>query len=327
MEKLIKERLGENLKLVGEFFKAIEKYDRIAIFRHEKPDFDALGSQLGMATFIKDNWPNKEVVYVGDPAYDINDSCFAEMMDVDDSWYEKDFLAIILDLSNLDRIAGEKIQLAKYVVKIDHHPLVEHFGNIEIVDASMSAVGEFLSSILLSQDKYKISAECAQYLFKAIVGDSGRFMYSETSAHTFLVAEKLLETGFNLNNVYHEMYDDKRSSLKVKSYVLKHYKVTKNGVAYYVLKDKQLRKFGLRPIQGKSQINTFAHCDGIKIWLSITQDVNKGNWRISVRSDGHQINKICEDFGGGGHFQAAATKLKTLGEAKKLIEALDKSLE
>lgn len=327
MEKLIKERLGENLKLVDELFKTIEKYDRIAIFRHEKPDFDALGSQLGMATFIKDNWPNKEVVYVGDPAYDINNGCFPEMMDVDDSWYEKDFLAIILDLSNLDRIAGEKTSKAKFTIKIDHHPLVEHFGDIEIVDPTMSAVGEFLASIFLSQDKYKVSETCAQYLFKAIVGDSGRFMYSETSAHTFLVSEKLLETGFNLNEAYHQMYDDKQSSLKVKAFVLKHYKVTKNGVAYYILKDKQLRKFGLRPIQGKSQVNTFAHCEGIKIWLSVTEDRQKGNWRVSIRSGGANISTIAEQFGGGGHFQASATKLKSLNEVKKLIEALDHSLE
>lgn len=323
MEKILKERLNNYLKLIDKFFDYIEKFDRIAIFRHEKPDLDALGSQMGLYHFIKDNWPNKEVIFVGDNIVGLSDRCFPKMMNIEDSWFDIDFLAVILDLSNLDRSGDTRYSRAKSIVKIDHHPLVEHFGDIEIVDPSMSAVGEFLASIFLSHDKYKISPKCASYLFKAIVGDSGRFLYSETSAHTFFVAQKLIETGFNLNECYHEIYDEKQNSLLVKSYVLKHYKVTKHGVAYYVLSDKILRKYGLLPVQGKDNVNVFAHFEGIHAWCSVTEDKKKGNWRVSVRSAGTPIDELCYKYGGGGHAQASATKLKTFKEVKNLIDELD----
>lgn len=322
MEKLISERLKGKEKLIDQFFQLVEEYDRIAIFRHEKPDLDALGSQLGLYHFIKDNFPIKEVVYVGDDIVGLTGRCFPEMMKLEESWYDLKFLAIILDLSNLDRLAGVASKADK-VVKIDHHPLVEHFGDVEIVDPSMSAVGEYLAAILFSQNKYKISPECAANLYKAVVGDSGRFLYTETSIHTFEIAKKLLETGFDLQKCYHEMYDEKQNSLLVKSYVLKHYKITKHGVAYYVLTDRVLKKYGLLPVQGKDNVNVFAHFDGIHAWCSITQDKTKGNWRISIRSSEKAIDELAYKFGGGGHANASATKLKTFKEVKEFIQALD----
>lgn len=328
MEKIILDRIKEYKKLIPTLFQKIEEYDRIAIFRHEKPDYDALGSQMGLVHFIKDNFPNKEVVFVGDEMIGVNEECFPKMCEINDDWYENKFLGIVLDLSNLDRIAESKTQKADYLIKIDHHPIVEHFGDLEIVDVTMSAVGELLASIILSQEnKYKLSKQCAQYLFKAIVGDSGRFLYSETSIHTFYVAQKLLETGFDLNKCYHEIYDKDQNSLAVRSYILKHYKVTKNGVAYYILKDSVLKKFGLKPTQGKDNINIFANFKGIEVWLSVSEDKAKGNWRVSIRSGKMPIDEVAYKFGGGGHSQASATKLKTLKEVNNLITEIDSMLE
>ena len=328
MEKLIEQRLKPQLKLIDKFFDAIEKYDKIAIFRHEKPDYDALGSQLGLESFIKDNWPSKQVISLGDNHITLTGKCFPEMPEYGDSWFEDDFMAVILDLSNMDRIADERAKLAKFTVKIDHHPLVEHFGDIEIVDETMAAVGELLASILYSkEDQYKISAKTADYLYKAIVGDSGRFLFESTTAHTFLMAKKLLESGVDLANAYHEIYDNDKSDLVVKTYILKHYHVTPHGVAYYILTDKLLKKFHLQPVQGKDNVNIFAHFEGIHAWLSITEDKKKGNWRVSIRSAGTPIDKLAEKFGGGGHAQASATKFKTRKEVNEFIEALDKLFE
>lgn len=328
MEKLIEERLKPQFELIDKFFEAIEKFDRIAVFRHEKPDYDAFGCQLGMLQFIKDNYPNKEVIAVGDDHVTLTGKCFPEMQKFDDSWFEQDFLAIILDLSNMDRIADDRAKKAKYTVKIDHHPLVEHFGDVEIVDETMSAAGELLASIFFSRgDKYKVSKECAENLFKAIVGDSGRFLYESVNAHTFLIAQKLLEAGVDMPKVYHQIYDNDKTDLLVKTYILKHYKVTPHGVAYYVLTDKLLKKFHLQPIQGKENVNIFAHFNGINAWLSITEDKKKGNWRVSIRSAGTPIDKLAEKFGGGGHAQASATKFKTRKEVREFIAALDKLFE
>lgn len=327
MEELIAQRLAKYLDKIDQIFEKIKEFDRIAIFRHDHPDYDAFGSQFGLATFIKDNFPNKEVICLGDDHVSLTGKCFPKIEEISDDWFQKPYLAFILDLSTIDRAADERFKLASCIIKIDHHPEVDPYGEIQIVDPSMIAAGELIAAILFSKPEYKVSAECAANLYKAIVGDSGRFLYTETSAHTFLIAQKLIQTGFNLNKTYNEMYDEDLMELKVRKYILKTYKITKHGVAYYVLTDKMLKKFGLVPIQGKDNVNIFSHFKGINAWLSITEDVKKGNWRISIRSASKPIDHFAERFGGGGHPQASATKLKTWKEIQQLIKELDLMFE
>ena len=71
----------------------------------------------------------------------------------------------------------------------------------------------------------------------------------------------------------------------------------------------------------------FAHLDGINAWLSVTEDVKKGNWRVSLRSSGIDISHIAEKYNGGGHAQASGLKLKNLDELKDLLADLDKLFE
>ena len=85
----------------------------------------------------------------------------------------------------------------------------------------MIAVGELLAAIFIYEEKYNINKECAANLYKAIVGDSGRFLYSDTTAHTFFVAKRLIEKGIDINKIYSEMYDESITDLEVRKYILK----------------------------------------------------------------------------------------------------------
>lgn len=308
--------------------KKIKEYDRIAVFRHDHPDYDALGCQMAFVHFIKDNFPSKSVVYVGDDHVTLTGRCFPKMEIIEDTWFNHPFLAIVLDLSNLDRICDERASKADCMIKIDHHPEVEPYGDIAVVDESMAAAAELLANMFLSfPKKYKIGKECASYLYKGIVGDSGRFLYASTTVHTFYVCERLLECGINISEIYAEMYNQKLEDLEVTGYILRHYQITPHGVAYYVLDDATLKRFNLPAIRGKDNVNLFAHLDGINAWLSVTEDVKKGNWRVSLRSGGIDISHIAEKYNGGGHAQASGLKLKNLDELKELLADLDKLFE
>jgi len=308
----------------SEVLAKIKEYDRIAIFRHDHPDYDALGSQMAFVHFIKDNFPTKSVVYVGDDHVTLTGQCFPKMETIDDAWFNHPFLAIILDLSNLDRICDERAKKADCLIKIDHHPDVEPFGDISIVDESMAAAGELIANLFFSlPKKYKVGKECASYLYKAIVGDSGRFLYDSTTVHTFYIAQKLLECGINISEIYAEMYNQKLEDLEVTGYVLRHYSITPHGVAYYILDDATLKRFNLPAIRGKDNVNLFAHLDGINAWLSVTEDVKKGNWRVSLRSNGPDISHIAAKYNGGGHAQASGLRLKNLDELNDLLKDLD----
>ena len=121
----------------GEILKKIKEYDRIAIFRHDHPDYDALGSQMAFVHFLKDNFPNKTIIYTGDDHVTLTGQCFPKMEEIEDAWFDQPFLGIVVDLSNLDRICDERAKKAEYLIKIDHHPEVEPYGDLAIVDESM----------------------------------------------------------------------------------------------------------------------------------------------------------------------------------------------
>lgn len=312
-----------------EFKKVIEEiknFDNIAIFRHVKPDYDAFGSQLGMYHFIVDNFKNKNVIYVGEDHITLTPKCFPFMMKVDDSWFEKPFLAIVVDTSTEDRISDERYKKASKIIKIDHHPNVDPYGDIIIVDENISAAGELVSNMLIKQDEYSISKKCAENLFKAIAGDSNRFLNSEVDTHTFAVAETLMKTGINLNQIYNEMYKENISSLTFAKWVLDNYKISKKGVAYYVIDKDNVKILNIKAEQGKDCLYLFDHYDSIPVWLSITYDVDKNLYRVSLRSSKVNIDKVATKYRGGGHGHASGAKLKSLDEVDSLIKDIEELL-
>jgi len=324
--KLITNRIKQYKPAIRTLFNKIKEFDRIVVYRHHKPDYDAIGTQLGLVEFIKTNYPNKEVHYVGDDHVTLTGRCFPKMEVLEKDWFKKPFLAIIVDTSNLDR-AGlpddyESFKDASCFIKIDHHPDVEKFGDVSIVDPSFSAAGELMAAILIASGK-EISVSCATNLYKAIAGDSGRFLYESVVESTFEIAKILVSKGINLTKIYSEMYNQKVSDLETTAWILRHYQITEHGVAYYVLDEEALTKLKLPPERGKDNVNLFAHFDGINAWMSVTQDVKKNEWRVSIRSAEKSIESIAIKYNGGGHAQASGCKIKTIDELPNLVKDLD----
>lgn len=301
----------------------IKYFKKIAIFRHVKPDYDAIGSQLGMFYFIKDNFPNKDVIYIGEDHVTLTPKCFPHMMKIDDNWFNDEFLAIIVDTSTYDRVSDNRYIKATKTIKIDHHPNVNPYGEIQIIDDTISACGELIANFLIKQEEYKITTNCASYLFKAIVGDSNRFLNSDVNAHTFAVAEFLIHQGININQIYNQMYKENISALDFAKWVLDNYHITKKGVAYYIIDKDQVDVLHLKAEQGKDCLYLFDHFDNIHIWVSITYDNDKNLYRVSLRSDNVSIENVATKYRGGGHAQASGAKLLSLDELPSMIKDLD----
>jgi len=302
-------------------FDAINRYSKIAIFRHIHPDFDALGAANGLKEFILTNYMGKEVKLLGDNHDELTPRLYPKTDTAHNSWFQEPFLAIVLDTPNKRRIADPRIFHAEYVIKIDHHPFIEDFADIELIDSDVSSTSELLASLLFSY-KLKITPKCATYLYSGIVGDSGRFEYS-TSPTTLIIASKLLELGVDLKDIYHRMYLHDQNDLKVIAHILNNYKVSKKGVAYYLLTRKELEEFKITTNQGKDHVNLFHFVDGIKIWCAITEDLTEKCFRVSLRSESIDISGVAADFRGGGHKNASGAKLLSLNEVDDFIAALD----
>ncbi len=324
---IILERGKPYKKVYSRIINAIRRYDRIAIFRHTTPDYDAYGSQLAFYHWIKDNFPSKEVIYVGDNHATYENQVFPSMMKVNASWFDTPFLAIMVDVANTPRISDPRYKKAKFKIRIDHHPEVEHWGKIVLIDTSFVACAEIIANMFINfENKYVLSKDCARMLYMGIVGDSGGFKYQGTTPHTFVIASELVGKGLDVTEINQTMFHKKLNELKLKQYALNNYKLSPHGVAYYIVSDELQKELQVETEQGKECLGLFQNVEGINCWMSVTEDVTdpKNRYRVSVRSNTTPINEVCAHFNGGGHANAAGAKLKKIEELPALVEELDK---
>ena len=326
LDPIIAEYGKAHKKEFHQIYRAIERYEKIVVFRHLKPDYDAMGTQMGMVTFLKDNFPEKEIHFVGDNHVTFTPRIFPETENLPESWFrENKFLAIIVDVGDAERVADPRFKHASYKIKIDHHPCKKEIAKAKVCDLDMAAAAELAVDILLNWKGKTISKEAAYWFYIGIVGDSGRFLFSSTSPHTFSVAQALLATGIELPPLYQRMYEKNLDSLRSLAYILSHFEVSPHGVAYYCLPKDVQDELHITPEQGKEHVNTFSNIEGINAWCSITEDPNPKDycWRISIRSKAKDISPIAFKYEGGGHAQASGAKIKDLTVLPKFIEDLD----
>ena len=320
----IKDFIEPNKKDINRILSAIKRYDRIAVFRHSMPDFDALGTQIGLATWLKDNFPNKEIHVLGDNHVTFTPRLYPEMDRLSEEWFTKPFLAIIVDTANKSRISDPRWKKAKFKIKIDHHPEVEKYGKIQVVRTDACAAAEIVTAILLSfKGNFVMSKEAASYLYSGLAGDSGRFQYSSTSENSFITASLLVASGIDLSDVYNRMYQKKIDDLKVTAYILNHFNVSEHGIAYYVLDANIQKELNITTERGKENVNLFSNIEGINAWCSITEDPKDNCWRVSIRSKAKAINGVAAKWEGGGHAQASGAKINNLGQLDEFIDDLD----
>lgn len=306
----------------------IEEFDYIVIFRHQSPDFDAFGSQLGLKTWIIDNYPSKTVKAVGNNHVCFTNTLYPEMDIVsDEELANQKFLAIICDTGDTKRIDDKRYELAAYKIKFDHHPPRELYGDSNYIVDELSSCAELVTEVI-THSTFKgnvLSKLAAKYLFSGIVGDSGRFQFPSTTANTFKAAAKLLKTGIDMQkDVYQPMYIKSVKDLEVSKYLLNNYKLSEHGtVAYYFMDDEHQKLFDINVDRGKENLSFFSNFREIKIWVSFTQDVENSNWRVSIRSRDIKVNDVAEKYHGGGHNNACGARILDEEEALNLIKDLD----
>ena len=134
----------------------IKEYDTIIIHRHMRPDPDALGSQVGLKKLLQVNFPEKKIKVAGKTEPTL--AWLAKMDDVSDDDY-KNALVIVCDTANTARIDDERYNKGDFLIKIDHHPNDDIYGDISLVDTSSSSASELIALFALENHlKYIWSA-------------------------------------------------------------------------------------------------------------------------------------------------------------------------
>lgn len=304
-----------------EIYKAIKKYDEIVIARHTGADIDALGSQLAMQEIIKETFPEKKVYVIG--AYSSKFK-FVGQLDREEDLKLENPLLIVLDTPKTSRI--DTLDLSKYSfkIKIDHHPLEEKFGDIELVNDKSSSACEVVID-LCNNTKLKMNKIAAERLFMGIVSDTNRFMYPSTSYETMNKAAKLIEEyGVNPPELYEKMYLRDLVELRFEGYMLQNLKVTKNKVAYIKITDEIQKEFNVDAATPGNMIGSLSYINDFIVWVTFSEDKKQNLVRVSIRSRAPVINTIAMQYNGGGHKLASGVRLPDFTLSDALIDDLDK---
>jgi bifunctional oligoribonuclease and PAP phosphatase NrnA len=299
----------------------VESYNKIIVHRHVRPDPDALGSQAGLAYLIKNRYPQKEVYMVGDEEDTLK--YIVEMDELQDNIFQ-DALIIICDTANVERISDERYSTGSKIIKIDHHPNEDPYGDIIWVDTNASSVSEMVYELYETWQAtvgMEMTTEAARCLFAGIVGDTGRFRYPNTTERTFRYASELLKLPFSPIELYENMEKKTLNDAKLEGYILNHFELLENGVGTINLTKELLHQFGVTASGASRLINTFADVEGLKAWVFFVEEPDN-LIRVRLRSKGPKINGLAQQFNGGGHPLAAGASVNSWEETEIVLEQL-----
>lgn len=298
-----------------------EQFNQIIIYRHVNPDLDAFGSQLGLYWTLKAIYPQKNIVLAGEMSSDLLKYYASfEVGEVQDG----KTMGIVLDTANRERIDGD-IKICDYILKIDHHIIVDSYGDENIEDEEASSCSEIVT-LLLKQAHIQIPLEAANALYLGIIGDSNRFLYQSTSQKTFEAASYLLDMKIDIEKLYQQLYMRTKKDLEITKFIYNHYQQD-GPVAWYYLSDEDLKTLQMSREQGSSYVNTLANFEEFQVWLAITENKKENNYRVSMRSRQIPVNEIAALFHGGGHAYASGATLQSLDELNQLIKRLKEKID
>lgn len=299
--------------------KQIKIYNNIFIARHIGADPDALGSTIALRDLIKEKYPNKSVYAIGNPA---NRFKFMGNLDKVEN-IPKNSLLIVLDTPDSKRIDGININEFDFIIKIDHHPFIEKYANIEYIDDTASSTCQIILEFIYTCH-YKLNKNIAEKLYLGIASDTNRFLYDYTTVKTFeLVTKMLKETKINFTSLYESLYCKPLNEVKLQGYIYQNMTVTENGVAYIKITDALIKEFGIDSASAGNMINNLNYVNEILVWIFLSEDVKSNVIRANIRSRGPVINEVASHYGGGGHKFASGARLADWDLADKLISSLD----
>ncbi|EMF0123267.1 bifunctional oligoribonuclease/PAP phosphatase NrnA [Enterococcus hirae] len=303
----------------SEILAEIKKYDRIIIHRHQRPDPDALGSQVGLAEILRATFPQKKIYQVGETVEGLR--FLAEMQIVDDQVYEG-ALVIVTDTANAPRISDDRFKLGEKLIKIDHHPNDEPYGDLVWVDTKASSCSEMITEFaLMFPNELTLNTSAARLLYAGIVGDTGRFLYPATTARTLEIAADLRRYPFDVSALNREIEQMPMKVAKLSGYLYQNIQVDENGAGKVILSQELLSQYGIDDSETAAVVSLPGVIDEVLAWGIFVQQP-EGYYRVRLRSKGPIINELAKKHHGGGHPLASGASAKDLAEVAEIYDEI-----
>src|SRR6476659_9658806 len=292
---------------------AIRSHDRFLLVTHENPDGDALGSILAMKLAL-DALGKDSVMYLYGNAPLPAEYSFMPLdelrRDLPEDWRER--VLIALDCANESRLGPdpEPLDGAPLVLDIDHHHDNSRFGNLNLIVPNASSTGEVLRD-LFDELGIELTPDLAEALYIALVTDTGRFQYSNTTAKSLRLAAELVEAGADLHRIFQGVYETVQfAKLKLLARALERAQIYDGGrlVVSYLLRN-DFADIGAAEAYSEGIIDYLRAVEGADMAARIREPPRSDGptRRVSLRASNDEldVSAIARKSGGGGHRQAA----------------------
>jgi bifunctional oligoribonuclease and PAP phosphatase NrnA len=302
--------LERDLRAVAE---SLRSGDRFLVTTHENPDGDALGSML--ATKLALQQLGKDVaMFLGGEAPLPAEYAFMPLdglqRKVPEDAGERTLVAV--DCANESRLGpdAEVLQIVPKVIDIDHHHDNTRFGDLNLIDPAASSTGELLRDVFRELD-IELTPAIAEALYIALVTDTGRFQYTNTTPKSLRLAAELVEAGADLHRIFQGVYETVQfAKLKLLARALERAQVYEGGrlVVSYLLRN-DFSEVGAAEPYSEGIIDFLRAVEGADMAALIREPPREAGptRRVSLRSsqDELDVSAIARKSNGGGHRQAA----------------------
>jgi bifunctional oligoribonuclease and PAP phosphatase NrnA len=291
---------------------ALRQHDRFLVVTHENPDGDALGSLLA-ATLVLRSLGKDAVMYLAGQTPLPREYAFMPLHGLlrESPADAAERVLLAVDCAKEDRIGDEAVlSRAPLVLNVDHHHDNTRFGDVNLIVADASSTGEVLRD-LFAELEVDLTPELAEPLYIALVTDTGRFQYANTTPKALRLAAELVEAGADIHAVFQEVYESVEfAKLKLLARALARAEVLEGGrivVSHLVRAD--FAEAGASEPYSEGIIDYLRAVEGAELAVLIREQLSsavhsyKGSLRSSI--DELDVSAIARRFGGGGHRQAA----------------------
>src|SRR5437870_1126675 len=309
--------------MLSQVVEFIESKNSFGITAHVRPDGDSLGSSLGLYWLLRALDKDVEVT-MRDPApHSYQKLPGADAIRVTPSVDRQYDAVFVIECSDIDRPG--LIDLEKqFVVNIDHHSTTELFGTINWIDSTASAVGEMIYN-LCKATGVRVTTEIAECVYTALLTDTGSFHYSNTTERTFKIASELVRIGVRPAKTAEAIFGNYQwPKIELLSHVLGTAKRDDTGHVAWMQQTLAMQNKTNASEEDADGFVNFPLAVGEVDAVALLKECAPGVYRTSLRSKGDvNVAKVAEQFGGGGHRNAAGCTLKgNLDEVEKQLVPL-----
>jgi len=315
-----------DLRKIGD---AVRAHDRFLVTTHENPDGDALGSLVAVKLAL-DQLGKDTVTYLGGTTPLPHEYRFMPLGDLRRRLPEdvEERVVVAVDCAKEERLGPERDALldrCRLVIDIDHHHDNTRFGDINLIVADASSTGEILRDVL-AELGVDLTPGIAEALYIALVTDTGRFQYANTTAKALRLAAELVEAGANVHRVFQGVYENVAfGKLKLLARALERARVLEGGrLIVSHLEREDFEAAGVEEPFSEGIIDYLRAVEGAEIAALIREPPteNGPSRRVSLRTTDEDldVSAIARKSGGGGHKQAAGFPSEaTVGEITDFI--------